>query len=93
MLHSRKIPVLKFCAFSDIFNAVYNSMQSIFQYQLPDIVFDSYLKHSDKRSEPRRRNGKYEIKFLLTCANGKILGMFNEQNKSTTLFFKKFLTQ
>lgn len=93
MLQIRKILFLKFCVFTDIFNAVLNSVQSIFQYQWLHFVFDNYLKHSVKGSDPRRGNKQDGIKFSLTSTNGKISGMLNEQNKSAALFFKTFPTQ
>lgn len=93
MLQIRKILFLKFCVFTDIFKAVLNSVQSIFQYQWLHFVSDNYLKHSVKGSDPHRGNKQDGIKFSLTSTNGKISGMLNEQNKSAALFFKTFPTQ
>ena len=48
MSQINKMLFSKICAFSDAFNARWNSVQSISQFQQLHIIFDTYLQHSAK---------------------------------------------
>ena len=48
MSQIKKMLFSKIYAFSDAFNALWNSVQSISQFQQLHIIFDTYLQHSAK---------------------------------------------
>ena len=50
MSQTRKMPFSKFIVFSEAFNVVRDSFQSISRFQQLQIVFDSFLKLSIKDS-------------------------------------------
>lgn len=54
MSQIRKMPFSKFYVFRDVFNAVWNSIQYISQFQQLYIVFNSYLQHCVKDSAQRQ---------------------------------------